>query len=49
VQIEITCSLGLAIHPDDGADELSLTKSADDAMYANKRTGRHVMGDFTSP
>ena len=48
-RIEITCSLGLAIYPGDGADELSLTKAADDAMYANKRTGRHVMGDFTSP
>lgn len=48
-RIEITCSLGLALYPDDGADELSLSKAADDAMYANKRTGRHVMGSFTSP
>ena len=47
-RVEITCSLGLAIYPDDGADELSLTKSADDAMYANKRAGRHVMGTFTN-
>ena len=52
IQIEITCSLGLAIYPDDGADELSLTKAADDAMYADKRAGRHVlgaMGDLTNP
>ena len=39
-RIEITCSMGLALYPDDGVDELSLTKAADDAMYRNKRTGR---------
>ncbi|CAN5205281.1 hypothetical protein BH11PSE10_BH11PSE10_19780 [soil metagenome] len=44
-RIEITCSLGLALYPDDGTDELSLTKAADDAMYRNKRTGRQALGD----
>jgi len=43
-RIEITCSLGLALYPEDGADELSLTKAADDAMYRNKRDGRKLMG-----
>ncbi len=48
-RVEITCSLGLAIYPDDAADELGLTKAADDAMYANKRAGRHAMGNITNP
>lgn len=45
LRVEITCSLGLALYPDDGIDELSLTKAADDAMYRNKRTGREAMSD----
>ena len=45
LQLEITCSLGLALYPDDGVDELSLTKAADDAMYRNKRTGREAMSE----
>ena len=49
VEIEITCSLGLAIYPDDGTDELGLTKFADDAMYASKRAGRRAMGNITNP
>jgi len=49
LRIEITCSLGLALYPEDGIDELSLTKAADDAMYRNKRAGRKLLGDFTSP
>jgi len=43
VRLEITCSLGLALYPQDGADELSLSKCADDAMYHNKRDGRRLM------
>jgi len=45
VHLELTCSLGLAIYPEDGQDELSLTKAADDAMYRNKRAGRAWMGN----
>jgi diguanylate cyclase (GGDEF)-like protein len=48
LHIEITCSLGLALYPEDGQDELSLTKAADDAMYRNKRAGRRLMGDARS-
>lgn len=44
LHIEITCSLGLALYPEDGQDELSLTKAADDSMYRNKRAGRRLMG-----
>nr|WP_295083014.1 diguanylate cyclase [uncultured Roseateles sp.] len=45
LRLELTCSLGLAIYPQDGQDELSLAKSADDAMYRNKREGRKLMGE----
>ncbi|HEX2012244.1 MAG TPA: GGDEF domain-containing protein [Roseateles sp.] len=45
LRIEITCSLGLALYPEDGQDELSLTKAADDAMYRSKRAGRRLLGE----
>lgn len=38
--LTISCSLGVAIYPDDGADEIALTKSADEAMYRAKDGGR---------
>lgn len=47
--LEVTCSLGLALYPDDGLDELTLTKAADDAMYRHKRTGRTAVGDARAP
>jgi diguanylate cyclase len=37
--LSISCSLGIAIFPENGDDELSLTKSADDAMYRAKDGG----------
>jgi len=39
-QLTISCSLGVAIYPDDGTDELALTKRADEAMYRAKNSGR---------
>jgi len=42
-RIELTCSLGLAMYPEDGADELVLTKAADAAMYGHKRAGRQLL------
>ena len=45
LRIEITCSLGLALYPDDGTDEKTLAKAADDAMYRNKRAGRQLFGE----
>jgi diguanylate cyclase (GGDEF)-like protein len=38
--LTITCSLGVAVYPDDGGDEVALTKSADVAMYQAKESGR---------
>ncbi|QPF71769.1 GGDEF domain-containing protein [Roseateles sp. DAIF2] len=49
LRLEITCSLGLALYPEDGSDELSLTKSADDAMYRNKRAGRRLLDEVGAP
>jgi len=37
-ELAISCSLGVAIYPDDGTDETSLTRSADEAMYRAKKT-----------
>jgi diguanylate cyclase len=36
----ISCSIGVAIYPNNGSDEPSLTKSADQAMYRAKAEGR---------
>ncbi|UCV09944.1 CHASE domain-containing protein [Dechloromonas denitrificans] len=39
--LTISCSLGVALYPNDGDDEISLTKSADEAMYQAKDSGRN--------
>lgn len=44
LHLELTCSVGLAMYPEDGEDEHSLKKAADDAMYASKRAGRLLLG-----
>jgi diguanylate cyclase (GGDEF)-like protein len=41
--LQISGSLGVAVYPDDGLDEISLTKSADDAMYRAKSSGRDTI------
>ncbi len=38
-RIEISCSVGIAIAPDDGRDEIELAKNADAAMYLAKQQG----------
>ena len=45
-RVEITCSLGLALYPEDAGDATSLAKFADDAMYRGKRAGRQA---YTQP
>ena len=37
--INISCSLGIAVFPEHGLDELTLMKHADDAMYQSKHDG----------
>lgn len=39
-QLTISCSLGVAIYPNDGTDETALTKRADEAMYRAKESGQ---------
>ncbi|MCG2575581.1 CHASE domain-containing protein [Dechloromonas sp. XY25] len=39
-ELNISCSLGVAVYPDDGGDDLALSNSADAAMYRAKAGGR---------
>lgn len=45
--ITITSSIGVAFYPKDGADEVSLMKHADIAMYEAKKKGRNQFHFFT--
>ncbi len=47
-ELSLTCSVGIALFPDDGADEGTLTRNADAAMYHAKETGRNTFRYFTS-
>ena len=44
--INISCSIGIAIYPLHGEDELTLMKHADDAMYQSKSDGRNCFTVF---
>jgi diguanylate cyclase (GGDEF)-like protein/PAS domain S-box-containing protein len=46
--LELTCSAGVAIYPDDGEDVQSLLKHADSAMYRAKERGRNNVQFFTA-
>ena len=39
-QLAVTTSIGIAVYPDDGTDEIMLMKNADIAMYQAKQAGR---------
>jgi diguanylate cyclase (GGDEF)-like protein len=41
--IEIGCSIGVALYPDHGHNEIELSKSADAAMYLAKREGKNTV------
>lgn len=41
LELTISCSLGVAVFPDDGMDEETLTTSADKAMYRANGDGRN--------
>ncbi|MBV8661462.1 MAG: EAL domain-containing protein, partial [Hyphomicrobiales bacterium] len=46
--LKITCSLGIATYPDDGADADALLAKADAAMYRAKELGRDSFQFYTS-
>ncbi|MBP2298267.1 bifunctional diguanylate cyclase/phosphodiesterase [Azospirillum picis] len=46
-ELQVTPSIGIAIHPDDGAGIDELLKNADMAMYAAKEAGRATCRFFT--
>ena len=39
-ELIVSCSLGVAIYPEDGTDEITLTRRADQAMYQTKDNGQ---------
>jgi diguanylate cyclase (GGDEF)-like protein/PAS domain S-box-containing protein len=46
-EFEVTCSVGVALYPDDGNDAATLLKHADSAMYRAKEHGRNNFQFFT--
>ena len=46
-EFEVTCSIGVALYPDDGQDAATLLKHADSAMYRAKEHGRNNYQFFT--
>lgn len=42
-ELSISCSIGVAVYPEDGTDAMTLTKGADDAMYRAKEAGRNCV------
>jgi diguanylate cyclase (GGDEF)-like protein/PAS domain S-box-containing protein len=46
-EYQVTCSIGIALYPDDGADAQTLLKHADSAMYRAKDSGRNQFQFFT--
>lgn len=47
-QVEVTCSIGIAKSPEDGADVEALIKSADFAMYKAKQDGKNRYEIYSS-
>ncbi len=46
-ELFVTCSIGVAVCPDDGEDAKTLIKNADTAMYRAKEAGRNQFQYFT--
>ncbi|MBI4995913.1 MAG: diguanylate cyclase [Rhodocyclales bacterium] len=40
--VEISCSIGIAVYPRDGADAIALLEKADRALYGAKHAGRSI-------
>jgi diguanylate cyclase (GGDEF)-like protein/PAS domain S-box-containing protein len=46
-EVHVSCSVGIAVFPDDGADIDELMRHADVAMYQSKAGGRNIARFFT--
>ncbi len=46
-QIHVSCSIGIALYPQDGDDKLSLIKHADSAMYTAKSLGKNCVKHYS--
>lgn len=46
-ELHVTASIGIVIYPEDGADDATLLKNADAAMYHAKESGRNNYQFFT--
>ncbi|HTY49623.1 MAG TPA: EAL domain-containing protein, partial [Steroidobacteraceae bacterium] len=46
-EFQVTCSIGVALYPEDGTDAQTLLKHADSAMYRAKDSGRNNFQFFT--
>jgi diguanylate cyclase (GGDEF)-like protein/PAS domain S-box-containing protein len=46
-RVRITCSIGIAIYPEDGQDTVTLLKNADTALYQAKTQGRNDYQYYT--
>jgi diguanylate cyclase (GGDEF)-like protein len=47
--INVTCSIGIAVFPDHGENELTLMKNADEAMNSSKSRGGNSVTVYTGP
>lgn len=45
-RLSISCSIGIALFPEQGSDSFELSKNADMAMYQAKETGRDCVRVF---
>ena len=42
-ELQISCSIGVSVYPQDGNEADELTKSADESMYFAKESGRNCI------
>lgn len=48
IQLQVTCSVGISVYPDDGHDADTLLRNADSAMYKAKELGRNSFEYFSA-